>query len=202
MSDKKKGLTARQERFCEEYIIDKSLTEAAVRAGYSRKCAVAVALRNMKIAEVKNRIDNALKEQSKRIEITADRVILEIARIAFMDIKNIFDENGNLKRITELPEDISRAISSVEVSRSKNVDDDTEYELIAKIKLWDKVKALELLSKHFNLLGDNSNDKDADIYLTTIINSFNRRATTELSEEEQEAIGTRVGLLEKALSAK
>lgn len=159
-------LTAKQSLFCKEYLIDKNATQAAIRAGYSKHTANRIGPQNLSKVGIKSRIDEELAAQQDRTEVTADRVIAEIAKLAFIDIKRLYDENDNLIPISCLPNDVSAAISGVEVNVTrthkasrKGVDGDEEdedgcEESIHKIKLWDKKGALDLLARHFNLLGD------------------------------------------------
>jgi phage terminase small subunit len=89
-----------------------------------------------------------MNERSKRVEITADNVLREIARLGFSDPRKLFDENGNLKPIHELDDDIAAAVAGIDVV----VRGDGENALqVRKIKFWDKNNALEKLGKHLRL---------------------------------------------------
>ena len=69
--------------FCAEYLIDLNATQAAIRAGYSKKTAYSMGQENLKKPELQEKIQNAMAERSKRTEINQDRVLEEIAEIAF-----------------------------------------------------------------------------------------------------------------------
>jgi phage terminase small subunit len=98
-----------------------------------------------------------MAERSKRTEVTADRVLLEIARLGFSDLRRLFDEDGRLKRPDEWDDDTAASIVSIEiVSRSLG---DGVVEYVRKIKLWDKGKALDQLSKHLGLYRDQGPSK-------------------------------------------
>ena len=78
-------LTDKQKRFCEEYLIDLNATKAAIRAGYKEKTAYAQGQRLLKKVEAQEYLQELMDERSKRTEITADRVLQELAAIAFSD---------------------------------------------------------------------------------------------------------------------
>lgn len=75
------AMTAKMERFCQEYVIDYNGTEAAVRAGYSGKRAAAQASTLLKREDVMERVAELQKEQAKRLGLSADRVIMELWEI-------------------------------------------------------------------------------------------------------------------------
>lgn len=79
------NLTPKQARFCEEYLVDCNGRQAAIRAGYSRKTANQIASQNLAKLNIQNRIREMQQEASKRLRISADRVLNEIAKVAFED---------------------------------------------------------------------------------------------------------------------
>ena len=76
-------LKTKQEMFCAEYIIDCNATQAAIRAGFSKKTAAQSGYENMKRPHVLKRIRQLQRLRSMRTQVTADRVIEEVAIIAF-----------------------------------------------------------------------------------------------------------------------
>ena len=79
-------LTAKQERFCTEYIIDLNATQAAIRAGYSVKTANRIASENLSKPDIQRKIQELQQERAERTEITQDRVLKELAGIGFAPI--------------------------------------------------------------------------------------------------------------------
>lgn len=75
-------LTAKQEMFCKEYLVDLNATQAAIRAGYSEDSAKEIGCENLTKPNIKEYIDKAMKERSQRVEITADYVLNNIKDIA------------------------------------------------------------------------------------------------------------------------
>lgn len=145
-------MTPKQARFIEEYLIDLNATQAAIRAGYSEKTAQEIGAENLSKPIIAAAIQKALEERSRRTEITADKVLCEIARLSFMDPRKVFDDQGRLLPIHQLPDEVAAGISSIEVVTSKVPGGEaTDVEHTAKIKFWDKRGSLELLGKHLKL---------------------------------------------------
>lgn len=142
------ALTKKQKRFVEEYLIDLNATQAAIRAGYSPDTAKAIGCENLTKPNIKEYIDKAIAERSKRTGINQDRVIRELARIAFVNAANVIDtKDATIKEGTS--DDDTAAIQSVKVKSFG--EDGVERE----IKLADKIKALELLGKHLGMFQNN-----------------------------------------------
>ncbi len=141
------ALTDKQKRFVEEYLIDLNATQAAIRAGYSEKTARAIACENLTKLDVQNAISESMKTRSERTKVTQDRVIEELARIAFLDIREAFNDDGNLLPINKMPEHVARAIGGMDIDNVRSIGDD-ETSQTRKVKILDKRGALELLGKH------------------------------------------------------
>lgn len=75
-------LSPKQKSFCGEYIIDKNGTQAAIRAGYSKKTAKEQATRLLTKVYVQRYLSSLISKQSKRTEITADFVLNSLRNIA------------------------------------------------------------------------------------------------------------------------
>ena len=152
-------MTDAQKRFCDEYLIDLNATRA-YKVAYSRCKKDETAnvngsklLRNTKAQEY---ISEKMKEREKRTEITQDMVIKELAKIAFLDIRKLYTENGQLKNIADIDSDTAGAISQLEtLEEYEGYGDDREkIGDTQKVKLLDKTKALELLGRHLGIFND------------------------------------------------
>jgi len=126
---------------------DMNATQAAVRAGYSEKTAHSCGPRLLDNAGVRKKIDELTKDRAKSLDITAERVLKELARVAFADPGDVVkvDSDGHV-RVTptdQLTEDQRRAIQSVSQTAEG-----------VKIKMGDKLRALELVGKHIGLFID------------------------------------------------
>ena len=148
-----KELNEMQAKFAAEYIIDFNATKAAERAGYSKKSAGSQGHDLLKIPEIQQAIAKEQKKREKRTNITQDRVLLEIARLAFSDMRQAFNEDGVLKGVHEWPDDVAAAISSIKVVENTDKDG-TVIGQTKEVKFWDKPKNLELLGKHLRMFID------------------------------------------------
>ena len=149
MNDKHKA-------FASEYVIDYNATQAAIRAGYSEKTAYSQGNRLLKNVDVQALIKELEAKASKRTEVSKDMVIKELARIAFVDPRNLFDEEGRPKDIRFLDSDTAAALSSVDIYEEFDYNGD-EKELMGytkKYKWADKLRALEMLGKHLGMFTD------------------------------------------------
>ncbi len=142
------ALTPKQKRFVAEYLIDLNATAAARRAGYSAKTADRIGPELLGKTCVSEAIQQAIQEREKRTEITQDMVLRETAKLAFFDIRKMFDKNGKPLDISELDADTAAALVGLDVQDIADPDGDY-VGYVKKYKMADKVKALELLGKHF-----------------------------------------------------
>ena len=84
-------MTAKQQRFCEEYLIDMNATRAAIRAGYSPKSAKTNGPRLLENAGVRARVEAMMARLSRRTGVSAERVVRELARVAFASMPDVVD---------------------------------------------------------------------------------------------------------------
>lgn len=137
-------LTAKEERFIHEFLVDGNGTQAAIRAGYSAACANRMAYKLMQREAVKLRLAAVSKKALEKIDVKVDDILRELVRIADFDWIRACDSKGKLLPPHLMPEDIRRAIASIEVgSRGK-----------LKVKFHSKISALELLGKYRKLFTD------------------------------------------------
>lgn len=94
----------------------------------------------------------AARSRLELAHITPDRVLLELARIAFSDIAGFFNADGTVKKPHELEGDQRAILAGFEASIQNVSAGDGKQDLIHKFRSWDKVKALEILAKHFGLM--------------------------------------------------
>jgi len=161
---KTRKLTARQKAFIQEYPIDLNGTQAAIRAGYSKKTANRQATENLSKPVIQAAIQEALDKWAKRTEITIDRTLTEIARLAFSDIREYIDIGADgcvqVKPFEDMPKGASRAIQYIKekkriLASGKGGGEETILESTLELKLWDKGKALDQLGKHLGFLFNN-----------------------------------------------
>jgi phage terminase small subunit len=144
---KENKLTAKQQKFVDEYLIDLNATQAAIRAGYSDKTAQEQGSRLLSNVMVQAEIEAKRKRLEVKTEITAEKVLQEYAKIAFSNIGEFVDWNNGgiiLKPSEELTKDQLACVS--EVSESK-----TKFDTTVKFKLHDKLNALQKLGDHLGI---------------------------------------------------
>lgn len=152
-------LTDKQRRFVEEYLVDLNATQAAIRAGYSVKTANEQGSQLLAKLSVQQEISERMAERSKRTGINQDRVVLELAKIAFVKITDVVDEECRIRE--DATDDDLACIEGVKYKQSSS---DTGFSMEREVKLSPKLKALELLGKHLGMW----NDK-LDVSITTPI---------------------------------
>lgn len=156
------ALNEKQKRFCEEYLIDLNATQAAIRAGYSVKTANEQGSQLLAKLSVQEEISREMAERSKRTGVNQDRIVQELARLAFCKITDVADKNGNINE--NASDDDLACIESIKVKRSKTDNGSLSEE--REVKISSKVKALELLGKHLGMWNDKA---DVTVALPIVI---------------------------------
>lgn len=142
-------LTEKQQRFVDEYLIDLNATQAAIRAGYSAKTADVQGSRMLGNVKVQQAIAEAMAKRSKRTGVNQDRVVLELAKIAFVKMTDIVDSEGRIK--SNATDD---DLSCIESIKYKESDNEFGGSVEREVKISSKLKALELLGKHLGMWND------------------------------------------------
>lgn len=163
------ALNPKQDRFCREYVIDLNGTQAAIRAGYSKKTANEQAGRLLVNVSIQNRI----KELQNKIELQVEKngidVVNELIKVGFANIQDFIGSDFEVNDISQLPKEKAAAISSIEVTtRSIGSEDSPIFERNVKFKLHDKISALEKLGKYFGIF-EKDNDQRKLVIIPTII---------------------------------
>ncbi len=138
----KNALNERQRQFCREYVIDYNATQAALRAGYSKKTSYAQGHALLKLPEIQKVIDSLKLKHAENTGVTAERVLKELERLAFADrtvvaLYNIKDPAA----LAFLPEDVRKTIHGWRWDKQGNL----------IIQFISKESSLELLGKHLKL---------------------------------------------------
>ena len=149
------ALTPKQERFVGEYLKDPNATQAAIRAGYSPSSAAEIGYENLRKPQIATAISEAFKARAERTRVEGDRVVLELARIGFSDIREIasWGEGGfAYKASDELTDEAAATIAAITETVTRTRDGGKRRTLM--IKLHDKVRSLELLGRHLGIFTD------------------------------------------------
>ena len=151
MAKKKNKRTDKQEQFCIEYLVDLNATQAAIRAGYSKKTAQRIGSENLSKPLIQERLQELRKTMQFNTGITVERVIAEYGKIAFANIKNCLTIGNEILDISQLPDDIAAAVDSIQCDIRHDGGDSEGYTEKVKIKLHSKLNALDSLSKHLGI---------------------------------------------------
>lgn len=135
-----------------EYLVDLNATQAAIRAGYSAKTAKVIGSENLTKPDIAAAVSAGKERQLAVADLSAARVLEELRRMAFIDLRSLFDADGNLKAMKDLTLEHGAALASFEVIKKNAAAGDGVTDIVHKFKVFDKVRILELLCKHFALL--------------------------------------------------
>jgi phage terminase small subunit len=142
------GLSPKESLFIAHYLQSFNAAAAARAAGYSPRTAKEIGCQTLTKLHVKE----AIRQAMERNRITPDRVLAEIATLAFSDVRKFYNPDGTLKPLTDLDDDTAAALASIECAEISGLDGP---EGVRKtMRLWDKTKNLETLARHFTLLTD------------------------------------------------
>ncbi|EMM7151726.1 terminase small subunit [Pseudomonas aeruginosa] len=144
------ALTKKQRLFVDEYLIDLNATQAAIRAGYSIRRATEIGYQLLQRPEVAQAIQAAMAERSKRTEVEADYVIRRLREIDEMDVLDILEDDGSFRSIRDWPRAWRQFLSGIEIAElfEGRGDDRRIAGVLRKVKWPDKLRNLELLSRH------------------------------------------------------
>lgn len=149
-------LSHKQRCFVDEYLIDLNATQAAIRAGYSAKTAQEQSSRLLSNVMVKAAVAARMKDREKRTGIEQDRVLKELARLAFFDIRRLYDADGNPIPIHKLDDDTAAAVAGLDIMEEyEGYGEDRKFiGYTKKYKLTDKTANLTLAMRHLGMLKD------------------------------------------------
>lgn len=164
MSDVK--LSAKQLKFCNEYLIDLNACHAAIRAGYSKNTAKVIGYENLTKPYLVEKIQELQQELQKSCNITPKSVIEELAKIGFSNIQDFVNGGNSILELKHLDRKIVAAVSSVETEVTEiegNQFKPGKTTTITKIRLHDKRAALVDLGKHLGIFKEDNKQKQAII---------------------------------------
>ncbi|CAP41307.1 terminase small subunit [Bordetella petrii] len=158
------ALTDKQRRFVEEYLVDLNATQAAIRAGYSKKTAASIGEENLRKPDIAKAIQEAQAARSKRTGITQDHVLRELAKIGFADIRKAVRWGGTKIQagVDEDGEPTTEVYHGLVLVASNDIDDDTAAAIAEvsegreglKVKFHDKRGALVDIGRHLGMFKD------------------------------------------------
>lgn len=154
----------KHEKFAQALAKGKTADEAYAEAGFKPNRGNASRLKaNESIAA---RVEEIVGKGAEKAEVTVERVLKELSRIGFSDLRNVFTEDGHLRHPSTWDEATAAAIASIKVITrpAGGVDEDgnKEIEHVHEIKLWDKNSALEKIAKHLGMFIERHDHTSSD----------------------------------------
>lgn len=158
-------LSPKQEQFCREYLVDLNATQAAMRSGYSPKTANEQGSRLLANVSVSARISKLRSEQAKRLDITADRVLKELGKLAFSNLGDYFKvqtDGSAVIDLSSLTPDQAAALQEITIDEYQDGKGETARQVKRiRIKLGDKKGALDSIAKHLGMFTNKELDPSA-----------------------------------------
>lgn len=144
-----KELTAKQQQFVLEYLANGfNATKAAIAAGYKKANADTQGSRMLASPRIAAELAERTRQMCEKREITAERVLDEIAKMAYLDPRKLFTLDGQLVPVHLLGDDTAASVAGVDVVERR------DGSLLKKIKIADKRGSLELLGRYLKLFTD------------------------------------------------
>jgi phage terminase small subunit len=146
-------LLPKQMLFIRYYLRTRNATQAAIKAGYSKKGADVAGSRLLGNASFRAKVEKALAKYCEKIELSPGQVLKELADHAYYDPRNLFDDKGNMIDVKDLDDRTASAIAGIEHVNLYEGEGDQKHVFgqLRKVKLTDRLRALELLGKHLKL---------------------------------------------------
>jgi len=154
---KEKKLTNKDKLFVQEYLIDLDVERAALTAGYSKSMAASKAYQWVRDGKVKPQVFKAIKKamnkRAGKLEITANKVLAEYAKLGFLDPRKFYDNKGELIPIHKLPADVAATLTGMDVDEIFVGRGENRKAIghTKKIKFTDKKSALDSVAKHLGM---------------------------------------------------
>ena len=171
-------ITPKKQLFVDEYLVDLNATQAAIRAGYSAKTARSQGQRLLTDVDIKELVSKSMAERSKATQITAERMLQELGRVAFFDPRRLLNADGSPRPINELDDDTAAVLAGMDISEEyEGTGEDRRFVgYTKKVKLADKVGALNLAMRHLGMLTDKLEVKDVTTRADLLRQARERRA--------------------------
>jgi phage terminase small subunit len=142
-------LTPKQSRFVEEYLVDLNGKQAAIRAGYSANTAEVQASRLLRIVKIQVALSAAMRARSRNTEVTPDRVLAELAKIGFANMRDYWPKEGETVDLHRLDQELTAALQ--EITIDETIDPSGVVHRHTRLKLHDKKSALDSLAQYLGM---------------------------------------------------
>lgn len=151
------GLTPKQAKFVQQFLATGNASEAARRAGYSKRTAPFIAAENLKKPLIAAAIAEKQAKFAQKAEMDADEWRQRLTRFARVDVRKLYDEQGRPLAIPDLPDDIAYCVKGFKVQRERSrvgEAGEVTQDAVVQVECHDPYRALELIGKHTGWLKD------------------------------------------------
>ncbi len=165
----KESLTDMQQAFVANYLISLNAKKAAIAAGFSKETAGQQGYQLLQHPSISKELRKAMARRAKRLEVSAENVLREIARIAFSDIRAVMSFDGQtvkVKASDKMHSDAAAAIQSIEQHTTES---DRSSNSTVKVKLHDKMRALDLAGRHLGMWAKGDDDEFSRMTLAELV---------------------------------
>jgi len=167
------NLTEKQRRFVDEYLKDLNITKAAVRAGYSKNTAYMIGRENLDKPKIIAAIRRRQEELQEQVQIDQVWVLERYKRLTEYTISDFFDDNGNLKEISQIPRDKLYAVCGFKADKKIITSKDKKQiveTLTREFKLPNKKEVLDSIGRHLGMFEKDNKQKDGGRFPIPAIN--------------------------------
>lgn len=160
-------MTPKQQSFIAEYLRDKNATQAAIRAGYSKKTAYSQGERLLRNVDVRSAIDAKLAAITEKAGLSAELVLASLVRELSFDPAKLLNEDGSMKALHEIDEDTRKCLVSIDAVQ---IGGDDSPVFIQKVRWINPSTAREQAMKHLGMFKeDNSQQKQEVITKISLV---------------------------------
>lgn len=160
-------LEPKQERFCQEYIADQNGTQAAIRAGYSKRSARSIAAENLTKPDILKRIEELQEDLRKKAGLTAEAVVQELRDLCEWNIQDFLNDDNSIVDLKTLPRRITKPVVGIKAKTETRTTGETVIvERTVELKFADKRASLVDLGRHLGIFKEDNLQKGIKIKVT------------------------------------
>lgn len=176
-------MTEQRKRFYDRYFETLNGTQSAIYAGYSENTAASQASQMLSDPEGSEYLQNLRNEEAEKNGVSRARLLQEYKKIAFSDVRELYNTDGGLHNVKQIDDETAGAISSI---KSKEVFDGEGNKVgdIIEVKTHDKIRALDAIGKHIGFFEKDNDQKKGDMTINNTISKEDvKRISNDLDDE-------------------
>lgn len=160
-------MTEQRKRFADKYFETLNGCKSAIYAGYSEATARQQAHQMLQDPEVEEYLRKLREEEAERNGVSRERLLQEYKKIAFSDVRELYNADGGLHNVKQIDDETAGAISSI---KSKEVYDNEGNKVgdIIEVKTHDKIRALDAIGKHIGFFEKDNDQRKIELPLMNV----------------------------------